>query len=400
VENRAFFGRAGVYSSPKTGKGYDDNAQRYAFYNRALLEWIRAHDWIPHILHGNDFHCGLMPAYLRTRYGDDPALSGIKTVFSIHNLAYQGRFPNNIFPQLDLPQQLAEPMGALEFFGELNYMKAGLVFSDVINTVSERYAQEIQESSEYGAGLEGVLTSRRADLYGILNGVDYSQWSPESDQLIAHRYGRDDVAGKEKNKKALLKDFGLPQPTGRVPLVGMISRLADQKGFDLILQRAEEILNLDLQLVILGTGQKEYHRQLQNIQTRYPKKMGLALTFDNRLAHQIEAGADMFLMPSRYEPCGLNQMYSLRYGTIPIVRATGGLADTIIDADQDPKGGNGFVFHQYLSEEMLAAIGRAIRAYGDQNRWKKLMMQAMGFDFSWSRSAEKYRQLYDRALQR
>jgi len=398
VENRALFGRTGIYSHPRTGQGYDDNAQRFGFYNRAVLEALRGSDWIPQIIHGNDYHCGLIPVYLRMRYGDDPNLAGIRTVFSIHNLAYQGRFPMDDFSGLDLPEELAHPMGALEYYGEINYMKAGLIFSDVLNTVSEKYAQEIQSSGEYGAGLEGVLQSRSADLYGILNGVDYSRWNPETDPLIDHPYSQEDLTGKEKNKAALLKAFHLPESANRIPLVGMISRLADQKGFDLLLEKAEQILQLDLQLVILGTGQKEYHRRLEQVAKKYPRKLGLALTFDNALAHQIEAGADMFLIPSRYEPCGLNQMYSLRYGTIPVVRSTGGLADTVIDLDGSPERGNGFAFQDYDAEAMLDALTRAIRAYADQNGWQALVRRAMGFDFSWARSAERYRELYQKAL--
>jgi len=400
VENRALFGRTGIYAHPRTGQGYDDNALRFSFYNRAVLEYIRTGDWIPQIIHGNDYHCGLIPVYLRLRYGDDPVLSGIRTVFSIHNLAYQGRFPMDEFPGLDLPGELARPMGALEYYGEINYMKAGLIFSDVLNTVSERYAQEIQSSGEYGAGLEGVLQSRSADLYGILNGVDYSQWNPETDPLIDHSYNRDDLTGKEKNKAALLNTFHLPQLSGRIPLIGMISRLADQKGFDLLLEKAEQMLQLDLQLVILGTGQKEYHRRLELVAKKYPRKLGLALTFDNALAHQIEAGADLFLMPSRYEPCGLNQMYSLRYGTIPVVRSTGGLADTVTDRDASPEEGNGFAFQEYDAEAMLDAITRAIRSYADRNGWQQLVRRAMDFDFSWARSAERYRELYQKALRK
>ena len=398
VENRTLFGRTGIYSHPRTGQGYDDNALRFSFYNRAVLEYIRASEWVPQIIHGNDYHCGLVPVYLRLRYGKDPDLAGIRTVFSIHNLAYQGRFPMDTFHGLDLPDELAHPMGALEYYGEINYMKAGLIFSDVLNTVSERYAQEIQSSEEYGAGLEGVLQDRSADLYGILNGVDYTQWNPQTDFLIDYPYSREDLAGKEKNKAALLQSFHLPESSDRVPLVGMISRLADQKGFDLLLEKAEQILQLDLQLIILGTGQKEYHRRLEQVAKRYPQKLGLALTFDNALAHRIEAGADLFLMPSRYEPCGLNQMYSLRYGTIPVVRSTGGLADTVIDLDAAPEQGNGFAFQEYDAEKMVDAITRAIRTYADRSGWQRLVRRAMGFDFSWTRSAERYRELYRKAL--
>jgi starch synthase len=398
VENRDLFGRTGIYAHPRTGQGYDDNALRFSFYNRAVLEYLRESDWIPQIIHGNDYHCGLIPAYLRMRYGHEPGLAGIKTVFSIHNLAYQGRFPMDIFPRLDLPDELIRPMGALEYFGEINYMKAGLIFSDVLNTVSEQYAREIQSSGEYGVGLEGVLKSRSADLYGILNGVDYSRWNPETDPLIDHPYSRDDLTGKEKNKEKLLKVFDLPQPSGRVPLVGMISRLADQKGFDLLLEKAEAILQQDLQLVILGTGQKEYHRRLQQVARKYPRKLGLALTFDNALAHRIEAGADLFLMPSRYEPCGLNQLYSLRYGTIPVVRSTGGLADTVTDLDASPEEGNGFSFQEYDAGAMLDAVIRAVRVYADRDRWQQLVRRAMELDFSWARSAERYRDVYHKAL--
>jgi starch synthase len=400
VENRTFFGRTGIYAHPKTGQGYDDNGLRFSFYSRSVMEYLRQADWIPHILHGNDYHCGLIPVYLRMRYDQHPVLRNMKTVFSIHNLAYQGRFPMDLFPRLDLPDHLVQPMGAMEFFGEINFMKAGLIFSDVLNTVSQRYAQEIQSSGEYGVGLEGVLRSRSSDLYGILNGVDYSRWNPRTDDLIAHPYSDDDLSGKEKNKVAVLKAFGLPQMTGRVPLVGMISRLADQKGFDLLLEKIEQILQHDLQLVILGTGQKEYHRRLQRAAENHPQKLGLSLTFDNALAHQIEAGADLFLMPSRYEPCGLNQMYSLRYGTIPVVRSTGGLADTITDLDEDPEKGNGFAFQDYDAGAMLEAMVRAIRVYADQDGWLRIVKRAMAFDFSWARSAERYRQLYHQALQK
>ena len=400
LENQRFFSRPGVYSDPQSGESYADNALRFAFFDRAILEWIRGQDWRPNLIHANDFHCGLIPAYLRMNYAPDPLWAAVRTVYSIHNLAYQGRFPMEIFPQIGLPQELAQPMGAMEFFGEINYMKAGLVFADVINTVSERYAQEIQESAEFGVGLEGILRSRSGDLYGILNGVDYTEWDPENDQLISHRYGPGNLSGKQKNKVALRKILGLPSPPQESPLIGMISRLADQKGFDLVLQAAEKILALDLQLVILGTGHKEYHRQLRTLQKRHPAKLGLALTFDNGLAHQIEAGADMFLMPSRYEPCGLNQMYSLRYGTIPIVRATGGLADTIGDVDEDSTSGNGFVFKEYQAAKMLAAIQRAVKAFGNRGLWQELMNRAMAADFSWKQSAEKYRQLYQRALEK
>jgi starch synthase len=279
----------------------------------------------------------------------------------------------------------------IEAYGHMNLLKCGLVFSDAITTVSERYAQEIRSSEEYGAGLEGVVNKRKSSLTGILNGADYSVWDPSVDELIPVRYDARTLDQKLENKKALLSKMGLPFDP-RIPVIGIISRLADQKGFDLIGEALDQLMKTDLQLAVLGTGEKKYHDLFEKAQRKFPKKVAVSLTFNNDLAHLIEAGSDMFLMPSRYEPCGLNQMYSLRYGTIPIVRATGGLDDTIEDVQGS--SGTGFKFKEYDSGEMLKAIHRAVTAFKDQILWRKLMKYGMAKDFSWEASAKKYVQLY------
>jgi starch synthase len=279
----------------------------------------------------------------------------------------------------------------VEAYGHVNFLKAGLVFSDAITTVSERYAQEIRTSEEFGAGLQGIVNTRKSDLTGILNGVDYSVWDPSVDSLIPLKYDAKSIDLKVEDKKALLSKMGLPFHE-RIPVIGIISRLADQKGFDLIGEELDALMKMDLQLVVLGTGEKKYHDLFEKAQRKFPEKVAAALTFSEELAHLIEAGSDMFLMPSRYEPCGLNQIYSLRYGTIPIVRATGGLDDTIDDAGSP--GGTGFKFKNYSSADMVKAIQRAVSAYGDQPGWRKLVKNGMAKDFSWEASAKKYIQLY------
>jgi starch synthase len=305
-------------------------------------------------------------------------------------MAYQGVFPKSTFPKTQLPPELMTIEG-VEAYGHVNFLKAGLVYADAITTVSERYAQEIRSSEEFGAGLQGVVNKRKNDLTGILNGVDYTVWDPSVDTLIPLRYDAKSIDLKAENKKALLAKMGLPF-NERIPVIGIISRLADQKGFDLIGEELDALMNMDLQLVVLGTGEKKYHDLFEKAQRKYPGKVAAALTFSNELAHLIEAGSDMFLMPSRYEPCGLNQIYSLRYGTIPVVRATGGLDDTIDDAASP--GGTGFKFKNYSAGDMLKAIQRAVAAYADQSGWRKLVKNGMAKDFSWEASAKKYIQLY------
>ncbi len=392
LDNAALFGRAGLYVHPETKKDFPDNDVRFTFFNRGILEVLKKLGWQPDIIHCNDWPTGLVPALLKTVYNDDPFYKDTKTVFTIHNMAYQGVFPRASFALTHLPQEQASDDGVF-MDGRLNFLKAGLLHADAITTVSERYAQEIRTSEEYGCGLQGLVERRKDDLTGILNGVDYSVWDPSVDELIPQRYDVRSLDLKGENKKALLARLKLPFQE-KTPVIGIISRLADQKGFDLIGKIMDSLMKLDVQLVVLGTGEKKYHDLFEKAARKNPTRVGISLTFDNALAHLIEAGSDMFLMPSRYEPCGLNQIYSLRYGTAPIVRATGGLDDTIEEYSASTGNGTGFKFKEYDSAELLKAIQRALALYADSAAWKKLMKNGMAKDFSWEASARKYVHLY------
>lgn len=398
LDNPRVYG-GGVYADPETGDPYPDNLERFLVFSLGSLELLRALDWHPDVLHLNDNHVGLVPLYLNRRYAQDRVLMGAATVITIHNLAYQGDFAMTEFPRLGLPEALSRPGSSLEWRGRINMLKAGLVESDVINTVSENYAREIQ-TEEYGAGLDGVLRARRDVLHGILNGADYSVWDPRVDSLIPHRYGPDRMVGKGKNKAALCKSVDLPIPGGKdIPLIGLVTRLVEQKGFDIIESALPALLEMDIQMVILGTGEDRYERYLAKTAEGHPDKLAVRLAFDNKLAHLIEAGSDMFLMASRFEPSGLNQIYSLRYGTVPIVRATGGLADTVVD-DGDRAGlGTGFVFQEYSPAALVEAIRRAVVSFKDPAAWRALVARGMRLDFSWDASAGRYVQLYRRAIE-
>jgi len=318
-----------------------------------------------------------------------------KPVFTIHNIAYQGLFPASHFPLTGLPQKVFTPDG-IEFWGSMNLLKAGIVFSDIVTTVSEKYSKEIR-TAEFGYGLEGVLDSRKEKLFGVLNGVDYDDWSPEKDKFIIAKYDYKDLNGKAECRKDLLKEYNL-NLSDDAPVIGIISRLADQKGFDILSQAMEELMSMNIGIVVLGTGEKKYHDLFAELAKKYPKKLGVKITFDNKIAHKIEAGSDMFLMPSKYEPCGLNQIYSLKYGTIPIVRATGGLDDTIQDYDPKTGDGNGFKFKEYSSQVLLAKIKESAKIFSNKKEWKKLVQKAMQQDFSWERSAKRYVELYEKVL--
>ncbi|MFQ5893964.1 MAG: glycogen synthase GlgA, partial [Nitrospinota bacterium] len=376
---------------------YPDNAERFVFFSRGVMEAIKALGLRPHVLHCNDWQTGLSPVYLKTLYREDPAVAEMATVFSVHNLGYQGLFPRDDVLMTGLGWELFTPEG-VEFYNQLGFLKGGLMFADVLSTVSETYAKEIQ-TEEFGHGLDGVLRHRSADLYGIVNGIDYEVWNPATDPHLAANYSPADLTGKAACKQALQEEMGLPAE-GAPPLVGIVSRLADQKGLDLVVEGMDRLLGLGLQLVILGSGEAHYHEALQAAAVRYPKQLGLVLGFDEGLAHRIEAGADMFLMPSRYEPCGLNQLYSLKYGTIPIVRATGGLEDTIIDYSEAQGAWTGFKFRPHTTEAMVEAVGKACRVYADRPVWQRLMERAMAQDFSWDTSARAYVALYRRAVAR
>ncbi len=397
IDYPRYFDRSELYVDPETGLDYVDNARRFAFFSRSILESVKALDWRPDVIHANDWQSALIPAYLKTVYRNDSFFNSIRMVFTIHNMGYQGIFAKEDYSLLNLSEDLFYPTGPFEFWDRVNLMKSAIYYADIISTVSERYAVEIQSSEEYGYGLENVLRERSQDLYGIVNGVDYEVWSPSIDRLIPYRYNSSNLAGKRKNKVELVHSLDLPFRDNAL-LIGMITRLADQKGLDIFALAADRILALNLQMIILGTGDKVYHELLSDLAENYPRKLKVVLAYDNDLAHLIEAGADAFLMPSRYEPCGLNQMYSLKYGTVPIVRETGGLADTVDDVVAATGTGTGFVFKEYDPEALLEAVKRAVEMFRQKRLWKKIVKAGMAKDYSWAASAAKYVDLYHTAL--
>jgi len=395
VGNDLFFNRQELYRDTKNNKDYTDNDERFIFFCRAVLQALQKLNWKPDIIHTNDWQSALIPAYLKTIYKDDNFFSGTKSIFSIHNMGYQGKFPAATFKILGLDKSYFAPTGPFEFWGDVSLMKSAIYYADWITTVSPTYAREIQESDEFGMGLQGLLKERRKNLTGILNGVDYDVWSPEKDRLIPHRYFSANRSGKKKNKLELLHKCGFPIRMEQ-PLFGVISRLDAQKGFDLLEEIMDDILDLNLQFILLGTGDDKYHRFFEKLENKYPDKFKAFLQFDNSLAHLIEAGSDIFLMPSRYEPCGLNQMYSLKYGTVPIVRKTGGLADTVEDFNETTQQGTGFVFDKYKSGQLLETIKKARRLFARKRIWSKIVKQGMSKDFSWNNCANKYIDLYQK----
>ena len=382
------FDRDGLYQT--SGQDYPDNALRFAAFSLACLEFLKRSATPPDIIHCHDWQTALVPIYLRNLYAGDGFFEKTSVLFTIHNLGYQGHFPPHILPRIGLHVGLFTVDG-LEFYGEVNLLKGGIIFSDFITTVSRKYAEEIQ-TPEFGCGLQGVLSARSDRLQGIVNGVDYGPWDPSTDKLIAANYSPEDLKGKETCKKALLENMGVAQPALDRPVIGIVSRFARQKGFDLIAEIAEELMAMDLYIGALGTGEPEYEELFRSLAAKYPDKFLVKVAYDNTLAHQIEAGADMFLMPSRYEPCGLNQIYSMKYGTVPVVRATGGLDDTV--ETFDGKKGTGFKFSEYAPAALLATIQQAIEVYRQPKAWRQLMHNGMRKDFSWPSSAKQYVKIY------
>ncbi len=390
IENAALFHREGLYM--ENGRDYPDNAERFAIFCKAIIWMIKGLGWIPDVIHCNDWQTGLLPVMLRTdpAIQADPDLSSIHTMFTIHNLAYQGTFPAQTAYDLGFTHTF-HPNG-VEFYGQLNCLKGGLVYADVLTTVSPTYAKEIQ-TEEFGAGLDGVLKQRAKSLHGILNGIDYAVWNPATDTHLPAHFTAADLAGKAECKQQLQRELGVKE-SATTPLLTMISRLDPQKGLSILLPLIDTLMARDVQLAILGTGLAEYHEALQQKATRYKGKMAVRLAFDNGLAHRMEAGGDIFLMPSRYEPCGLNQMYSLRYGTLPVVRRTGGLADSVTPIAADHESGTGFVFDEFKPGPLLSAINEAVALYQLPLDWKQAQKRAMTQDFSWENSARLYADLY------
>ncbi len=392
LDNEGYFGRDGIYQSPTTKKDYKDNDERFIFFARGVLETLKHLGWQPDIIHCNDWQTGLIPAYLKTIFKNEPLLKPIKTVFTIHNMAYQGAFPKETFFKSNLPKELFGPEG-VEAYGNFNFLKTGIYFSDIITTVSEKYASEICLSDEIGAGLSGLLSARQKNLHGILNGIDHHTWDPSADNFLYRKFDSKSIEAKSDNKNALIAKLGL-DPSKNLPLLGSISRMVNLKGFDLLSACMEEILKLDVNYVMLASGDKELEKKFEQIQKKFPHRFSLILGYNDELAHMIEAGCDIFVMPSKYEPCGLNQMYSMRYGTVPLVHATGGLDDTVEDYTGSGKG-NGFKFDKYDTKELLKTVQRALKLLQQQpDEWKKIMRNGMLRDFSWENSARKYLNLY------
>jgi starch synthase len=381
--NDPYFDRPAIYGE---GSEYPDALERFTFLSRGALELCEALGWTPDIIHANDWHTALIPALVRS-LGMSRSKEA-KTILTIHNLAYQGAFPQSLAGAIGLSGKALEPYVRGD---QVNLLRGGILSADIVNTVSPTYAKEILDA---GDGLEGELRTRKGDLYGVLNGIDTAVWDPARDPLLWTTYTRRNLTGKAKNKEALQKALGMTEDP-RAPLVGAISRLAEQKGFDLILPAFDRLLDLGVQFVVLGTGAPEYERFFRDAAERHRGRVGALITFSEEWAHRIEAAADIFLMPSRFEPCGLNQLYSLRYGTVPVVRATGGLRDTVVDVAQDKRRANGFAFETYTAEGMLDAVTRAVTLYRDDPRaWRDIQQRGMEQDLSWEGSAKVYRGLY------
>jgi starch synthase len=392
VDDPGYFDRDGIYGN--SAGDFPDNAERYSEFCRATIE-IAKHVWPADVIHCHDWQTALVPVFLRSLYAADPLVKDLPVIFTIHNLGYQGHFPAAVLDRAGIPAEVYHPAG-LEFYGIINLLKGGLVYSDYLTTVSKKYAEEIQ-TPEFGYGLDGVVRSRRDHVVGILNGVDYSVWNPEKDKFIAAPYSAKDLTGKHACKKELLEIFGLSPEYENRPVLGIVSRFADQKGFDLIAAIAKDLMLEDVILTVLGTGDRRYEELFETLANEFPGRVGVRIGYDNELAHKIEAGADMFLMPSRYEPCGLNQIYSLKYGTVPIVRATGGLDDTVESFDVEHGTGTGFKFEPYTGAALLDAVRLALHHFADERIWKRIQLNGMSRDFSWKRPATEYAKLYKAA---
>ncbi len=379
------------------GGDYSDNAERFGLFCRAVVEASKLLG-APQVFHVHDWQASMIPVYLHTVYAADPVLRGAATMLTIHNAPYQGEFPPATTEQLLLPWDLFT-MDKLEEFDRFNFLKGGVVFSDILTTVSRKYAQEIQ-TAEFGARLEGVLRKRATDLHGILNGVDYTHWDPAVDGNLAAHYTPADLAGKRVCRTDLLHAFGLEGMAETTPVIGMVSRLVTQKGFDMVAAIADQLAQRDVAVVAVGTGEPIYENFMRGWAYRHPANVAVQIRYDEALSHKIEAGSDLFLMPSHYEPCGLNQIYSLKYGAVPVVRATGGLEDTIDEWNPDAGTGTGFKFYGYDPNDLLAEIDRALEDFKDKDAWQRLMLNGMARDYSWGGPAREYAALYEEAARR
>jgi starch synthase len=397
--NDRFFDRDGVYVDSTTGMDYDDQADRWIYFQRTALEFIRTVLHPVDVIHCHDFQTALIPGYLRRLYAGEPRYSQTKSVLTIHNIGYQGIFAPETMFRTGFDAGEFQPTSPFEFFGKLNFLKAGISFADLVTTVSPTYAREIQEDNELSFGLAGVLRGRPNPVIGILNGIDYDVWSPSQDVWIRATYDERTASDARcQNKMAVLHKFQLDESRLSKPLLAMVSRIDAQKGFDLVEAVLDEILSEDVSFVLLGTGNRDGETRMSHIAARYPDQVGLWLGYDEGLSHQVISGSDIFLMPSKYEPCGLTQMYSMRYGTVPVVRSTGGLKDTVQEFDPHSGQGTGFTFSEFEASDFKDAIDRALSVFADKAAWKTLMENGMRSDFSWTHSAAQYRSVYQKTL--
>jgi len=396
VENEFYFGARGIYNDAN-GRAYDDNNKRFLLLGKAALEIARMPGERPDIIHCNDNHTAMIPVYLKA----DPALhhdfKNTKTLLTLHNIAYQGIDSMDHKDLYGVPDDFFRPMAALEWWGQINPLKAGIIFADGISTVSPTHAREIMNSEVFSAGMQNIIRSSGKTVYGILNGVDYQEWHPATDRYIAKPYSIETVEEKKYNKIALLNDMGLDQSVVNKPLIGMVSRLVEQKGISLLIESIDRMMTLDIGMIVLGSGEPEYERAMRKFARRYPRRFVVDFGYNNPLAHKIMAGCDMFLMPSRYEPCGITQMAALKYGNVPIVHKTGGLADTVIH--WDGQSGNGFVFENYSSDDLIKPVRDAVTVFMNGKEWRRIRLNGMATDFSWKRSAQQYIELYEYTCQ-
>lgn len=389
LDNEYYFKRSGLY-------GYYDDGEKFAFFSRAVLEFINHIDWTPDIIHCNDWQTAMIPVLHKLEYINEDKFKNIKTIFSIHNLFFKGMFNPNVLPELFGYDYEPFLNGSLEHDGAVSFLKGGINYSDKVTTVSKTYAMEIK-TSEYGEGLEGLLQYRGDFLEGIVNGIDYKEYNPESDKYIYINYDIESLSNKKLNKEDLQKQLNLPV-NKEIPMIGIVSRLTHQKGCDLIIRILDDLLKEDIQVVILGTGDYIYEKSLKSFSDKYPNKLSSNIMFSNELAHKIYASSDMFLMPSLFEPCGLGQLIALRYGSIPIVRETGGLKDTVIPYNEYTEEGNGFGFRNYSHNELLNIIKYALSIFNSKDRWDKIVNNAMNSDNSWEKSAKEYIRVYKEML--
>lgn len=397
-----YYDRKNHEGKPVIYTDHPDEDERFIHFTKSVIEALQRMQWAPDVINVNDWPTALLPLLMKDNYSWDRFYDRVATVISIHNIGYQGRFPKETMHKAEIRKDLFFDNSPIEVWGSICFLKAGLMYADAINTVSPTYAMEIT-TSEYGEGLEGVLHYRINDFWGILNGVDYSVWNPEKDEMIPYEFTKDDLSGKYENKKYLLSKLG-QEYHPNVPLIGIISRLVSQKGFDLIADSINELMSFNAQWVVLGNGEYRYEELFRYLANTYPHKFSFLNAKDERAAHLIEAASDIFLMPSKYEPCGLNQIYSLKYGTVPIVRRTGGLADTVFDWDESRHhgsfAGNGFSFYDYTGQALVSSVERALKCYHQKSIWNQIVHNGMISNYSWKQSARQYEKMYEHAIRK